>query len=147
MATDPEDQSKEEKSGQSGGFVFNDRIIAGTANFIQGGVENLTVNNQGLSAQDLSKLNDLFRPLQEQVQTLPDPGQKQAEQQMQDLHAELAKGQNANADRLNRIVDGLVELVPGALSALVSMFANPILGGLVGPVTKQILDHLQGSGT
>jgi len=43
-----------------------------------------------------------------------------------------------------KLVEGIVELVPGAVSAVVSAFATPILGGLAGPVTKFVLDKVQG---
>jgi hypothetical protein len=38
----------------------------------------------------------------------------------------------------------LAGLVPGAVSALVSAFASPVIGGLAGPVTKFVLDRIQG---
>lgn len=147
MATDSDDQNKEGKSGQRGGFIFNAPVNAETANFINGNVENLTVNNLGLSADELIKLDGLLRPLEDQVRAIPQSDQNQAEKQVQELHSELAKGKNANSDRLNQIIDGLLKMVPGALGAMVSMFANPILGGLVGPVAEQVLGHLKGSGT
>jgi hypothetical protein len=34
-------------------------------------------------------------------------------------------------------------MAPGAVGAIVSTFANPILSGLAGPVTKFVLDKLQ----
>jgi hypothetical protein len=142
MVSNSEDQSKKNREGGSG-FVFNGAVNANTANFINGDVENLTINNHGLSADELRQLKELFRPLQEQVQTSSQTIPGQAEQQVQDLHAELAKGRNANADRLNKIVDQLVDMVPSAVAALVTLFTNPILGGLVGPVTQQVLKHLQ----
>jgi hypothetical protein len=43
-----------------------------------------------------------------------------------------------------KLVDGLVELVPSATSAVVSAFATPILGGIAGPVTGFVLDKLRG---
>jgi hypothetical protein len=144
MESSSEDQSKEEKNREGGGFTFNGPVNATTMNFVNGDVENLIVNNQGLSANELRQLDELFLPLREQVRTTPQTIPNQVEQQVQDLHAELAKGQSANADRVNKIIDRLVEMVPGALGALVTMFANPILGSLVGPVTQQVLKHLQG---
>jgi hypothetical protein len=43
-----------------------------------------------------------------------------------------------------KLVNGIVGLVPGAVSAVVSAFGTPILGGVAGPVTKFVLDELQG---
>ena len=123
------------------GFQFNAPVTGQNQTFIQGDVGNI---NQGLSPEDLMKIDGLFQHLQEQVQdAAPPEKQNQANEKVQELHAELSKGQNANADRLNQIVDGLVELVPGALAAVGSMFASPILGALVGPATKFVLAHLK----
>jgi hypothetical protein len=41
------------------------------------------------------------------------------------------------------LIDGLVELVPGAVSAVTAIFVNPVLAGLTGPVTKFVLDKIQ----
>jgi hypothetical protein len=35
-------------------------------------------------------------------------------------------------------------LMPNAVSAVVSAFATPLLGGLAGPATKYVLDKIQG---
>jgi hypothetical protein len=42
-----------------------------------------------------------------------------------------------------KLIDKLVDLVPGAISAVVSAFATPILGGVAGPVTRFVLDRLK----
>jgi hypothetical protein len=130
-------------SGQNISFQFNAPVSADQQTFVNGDVDNLNIN-QGLSKDDLARLNSLFQPFKEQVQQAAPPDkQNQVEEKVQELHTELSKGQSANTDRLNKIVDGLVELVPGALSAVVSMFATPLLGGLVGPATKLVLDHIR----
>jgi hypothetical protein len=36
-------------------------------------------------------------------------------------------------------------MVPGAIGAVVNMFATPMLRGIAGPVTKSVLDKLKGS--
>ena len=46
---------------------------------------------------------------------------------------------------MGKIVDGLVGMVPGAVGAVVSMFAMPLLSGIAGPVTKYVLEKLKGS--
>ena len=43
-----------------------------------------------------------------------------------------------------KLVDGIVGLVPGAVSAVVGAFATPILGGIAGPVTQYVLDKMKG---
>lgn len=134
---------KDKKEGeQNVGFQFNAPVTAEQQTFVNGDVNNLTVN-RGLSKTELEQLDKLFHPFKEQLKEIAPPDkQAQVEEKAEELHAELSKGQSANSERLNKIVDSLVTLVPGALSSVVSMFATPILGGLVGPATKVVLDHI-----
>jgi uncharacterized protein YraI len=60
------------------------------------------------------------------------------------LKQEAAKGKNADDRVVARLVEGLVGLMPGAASAVVSAFATPILGGIAGPVTEYVLEKLRG---
>ena len=53
------------------------------------------------------------------------------------------KGKEADDSKIGKIVEGLVGMVPSAIGTVVSMFASPILGGIVGPVTKFVLDRFQ----
>ena len=55
--------------------------------------------------------------------------QPEAEAKLAALKQEAAKGKEADDGVIAKLVDGLVELVPGAASAVVSAFATPILGG------------------
>lgn len=43
-----------------------------------------------------------------------------------------------------KIIDGLADMAPGAVGAVISTFANPILAGIAGPVAKFVLNRLQG---
>ena len=125
------------------GFQFNAPVTSGTTTFINGNVDQLNIH-QGLSSTELKQLDELFQPLKETArQAAPQSQEAQVETKVQELHTELSQGKNANADRLNKVIDGLVDMAPGALGAVVSMFTSPILGALVGPVTKQVLDHIQ----
>jgi len=142
MGSEKGGKKKKESSAQSTGFQFNAPVTAETQTFINGNVDNLNIQ-RGLSANELQQLNLLFQPIKEQVQLLPQEQQKEAEEKVDELHAELAKGQGADARRLSQVVDAVVEMVPGALSAVVSMFATPVLGALVGPATNLVLDHLK----
>jgi hypothetical protein len=51
---------------------------------------------------------------------------------------------DARPNRRRGIRCGIVGLVPSAASAVVSAFATPILGDVAAPVTKFVLDKLQG---
>lgn len=95
---------------------------------------------QGISAAELDKL---FAPLVDLVHDLPSDKREPAEQKVQELKQEATKGKAADDSRLAHLIDGLVSLVPAAVSTVVGMFATPILGGLVGPVTKFVLDRFR----
>lgn len=95
---------------------------------------------QGLPAQDLELL---FVPLLAVVaQQAPAAQKVAAVQQVQELKAEVAKVKQASDSRIAQLIDGLVGMVPGAASTVVSLFAYPILNNLVGPVTKFVLGKL-----
>lgn len=142
MGSEKGDKKRKKSSAQSVGFQFNAPVTAETQTFINGNVDNLNIHC-GLSANELQQLSLLFQPIKEQVQLLPQEQQGNAEEKLDELHTELAKGQGADTNRLNQVVDALVEMVPGALGAVVSMFATPVLGALVGPATSLVLDHLK----
>ena len=98
---------------------------------------------QGIPPQQLS---DLFAPLLaavKQAGTAP-ATQAAAVEKVEQLKTEVAKGKEANDTKLGKLVDGLVDLVPAAVGAVVSMFATPLLGGIAGPVTKYVLDKIKG---
>jgi hypothetical protein len=78
------------------------------------------------------------------IQGAPAAQQVQAAEQAEALKQELAKGDKAEDTRLAKLIDGLVGLVPGAVGAVVSIFASPILAGVAGPVTKFMLDRIHG---
>ena len=124
--------------------VHGDQIttgdVSGTGIAIGRGAQaNVT---QGISPRDLELL---FAPLLAAV-AREAPADKTAEavQQVRALKAEVAKGKQADDGKIAKLVDGLVGLVPNAVGTVVSTFASPILGGIAGPVTKFVLDKLQG---
>ena len=99
---------------------------------------------QGIPPQQLS---DLFAPLLaaiKQAGSAP-AAQAAAVEKVEQLKTEVAKGKEADDPKLGKIVDGIVDLVPAAVGAVVSMFATPLLGGIAGPVTKYVLDKIKGS--
>lgn len=91
-----------------------------------------------------AQIDEIFRPLTEAVRAAPLEKQQEAAQKVEVLKSEVAKGKDANDSVMGKLVDGIVGLVPGAVSAMVGAFATPILGGVAGPVTKFVLDKLQG---
>lgn len=95
-------------------------------------------------APSAAALDAALRPLIEAVRSAPPATRAEAEVKLTELKQEAAKGKNANDSVMAKIVDGLVGLVPAAASAVVSVFATPILGGIAGPVTSFVLDKLRG---
>jgi hypothetical protein len=89
-------------------------------------------------------LDDVLRPLSKAIETAPAGARAAADAKLTALKEEAAKGKDAKDGVIAKLVDGLVELVPSATSAVVSAFATPILGGITGPVTGFVLDKLRG---
>lgn len=87
-------------------------------------------------------LGTVFAPLWHTLQQVPPENQAAAMQQAKELQSEVAKGKSANDERVADLLNGLVKLVPGAVSAVVSAFASPLLAGIAGPVTKYVLKQL-----
>ncbi len=96
---------------------------------------------QGISA---AELEPIFAPLVSLTSSLPPDRRAPAEQKVEELKQEVAKGKAADDNVMGRLIQGLVNLVPGAVGAVVSMFATPVLGGVAGPVTRFVLDRIQG---
>ena len=101
------------------------------------------VHGDQVMGDKITVLDTLFAPLTDLTSDLPPDKRELAEQKVQELKQEAAKGKAADDSRLAKLIDGVVALVPAAVSTVVSMFATPILGGLVGPVTKFVLDRIQ----
>lgn len=124
-------------------------IDTGGGAYVGGGGVNITGGDfvgrdkitHGVSPRDLEPL---FASLLAAVAQQAAPAQQGAAMQaVQELKAEVAKGSEADDSKLGRIIDGLAAMVPGAIGAVVSLFASPILSGLAGPVTKFVLDKLK----
>ncbi|MFA7335018.1 MAG: hypothetical protein WC130_12105 [Kiritimatiellia bacterium] len=89
-------------------------------------------------------LEALFAPLLAAIvqHTRTDIQAAAAAQQAVELQAEIAKGGQAEDGKLAKIIEKLTDLAPGAVGALISLFAAPLLEGIKGPVTKYVLDKL-----
>jgi|WetSurMetagenome_2_1015567.scaffolds.fasta_scaffold414254_1 hypothetical protein len=136
-------RSKKEKiPTPSGGIQINAPIHANTANFANRDV--VQTIYQGLSAAELKMLDEWFAPIRKDIQALPAALQPVAEKQVQELQDELGKGKESNPGRLNTLVDGLLALVPAAVSSVAVMFGQPVLAALVGPATGEILKRITG---
>jgi O-acetyl-ADP-ribose deacetylase (regulator of RNase III) len=127
----------------SGDKVGGDKIqvgdISGSTGVAIGRDAEVTVSS-GLSGEELQQL---FAPLMRTVQESPQNVREQAVEKAEELESEVAKSEEADDTRMANLIDGLVELVPGAVSAVTAIFVNPVLAGLTGPVTKFVLDKIQ----
>ena len=97
--------------------------------------------HQGISGAELDKL---FAPLMAAAASATPDKRAEAEEDAEALKDEVAKGDQADDTIMAKLIDGLVTLAPGAVSAVTSMFATPILAGLAGNATKFVLDKIQG---
>jgi hypothetical protein len=118
--------------GRSGGVH-----IAGTVGSVGG---DIVGRDKVVGSSSADAIDGGLRPLIEAIGAAP----AAAGTKLAALKEEVAKGKDANEGVIARLVDGLVGLVPGAASAVVSAFATPILGGIAGPVTGSVLDKLRG---
>ncbi|SAL59865.1 hypothetical protein [Caballeronia humi] len=115
--------------------------VSGTGAVIRRGAQYCV--SQGVSQRDLELL---FAPLLAVVARQTATGQQAAAvQQVQDLKAEVAKGEEADDSRIGKLIDQLVSMVPGAVGSVVNIFSTPMLGGIAGPVTEFVLDKLNPS--
>jgi hypothetical protein len=128
--------SERTPQGQSGGVN-----ISGSVGSVGG---DIVGRDKIVGIPSAAALDDALRPVLEAIRTAPPQVKPEAEAKLAALQQEAGKGENANDRTLADLVDGFVKLVPAAVSAVVSAFATPILGGVAGPVTSFVLDKLQG---
>jgi hypothetical protein len=123
-------------------IVHGDQITAGDISGAgiaigRGAQANVT---QGVAPRDLESL---FAPLLAAIaQEAPVDKKTAAAQQVQELKAEIAKGTQADDGKIASTVEGLAGLAPKAVGTIVGIFANPILSGVAGPITKYVLEKL-----
>ena len=112
---------KRATEGQSGGVN-----IGGSVGSVGG---DIVGRDKVTGAPSAAALDGALRPLIEAIRAAPAETRAEAEAKLVALKQETAKGEKANDGVIAKLVDGLVGLVPGAASAVVSAFATPVLGG------------------
>ena len=86
----------------------------------------------------------LFAPLLAAVEEHAPAEQKVAAlRQVRELKTEIVEGKEAEDGKIAMIVDGLVKGVPGAIPAIDNLFKTSALQGVMGPVTRFVLDRLK----
>jgi hypothetical protein len=130
-------ENEKSSTGQSGGVN-----VSGGSVTVGGDV----VGRDKIVGTQISQvqLDQAFRPLEEAARSAAPEKQADAMQKVKELKAEAAKGKDADDGVVAKLVKGLVGLIPSAVSAVVGAFATPILGGIAGPVTKYVLNEIQG---
>lgn len=77
------------------------------------------------------QLDQTLRGVEDALRAASPKTQADALQKLEELKTEASKGHNARDTVVAKLVDGLVQLIPGAVSAVVSAFGAPILAGVM----------------
>lgn len=115
-----------------GDFVGRDKVNV-SGGFYQPG---WTVH--GDVTQSTGDVTQHFAPLEAVSRNAP----PEAKAKVEELKAEAAKGERADDEKMAGLVEDVAALVPGAVEALVGLFAPSALGKLAGGATKYVLGRL-----
>ena len=121
---------------QSGGVN-----ISGTVGSVGG---DIVGRDKIVGIPSAAALDAALGPLLNTIKAAPPQVKPEAEAKVAELKQEVAKGKGADDRVMAKLLDELVGLVPAAASAVGSVFATPVLGALVGPVTTFALNKLRG---
>jgi hypothetical protein len=136
----PESTGGTQPTERSGGVdIHSDNVHVGGD--VTGRDKVTTTWTVGVASAEFERL---FVPLMQVLHNLPPEQRDEATQKTEALKSELSKGKDADDTVLAKLVDGIVKIIPNGVSAIVGMFASPILAGIAGPVTKFVLDRIQG---
>lgn len=130
-------KNQEPPAGQSGGIHIGGDMVAPGSN-IAGGDQTI-YSGAGTSGADLARI---LAPLLDAARAAPPEKRAQAETKVTAIHEELKKGKDADDNRLGGLLEDLTKMLPDAIKTVVTVFGNPILAGLAGPVTKFVLSRL-----
>jgi hypothetical protein len=99
-------------------------------------------------------IDDAFGPVLDAIKAAPPEVRPEAETKLkavkreavkqEAVKQEAAKGKDRDDRVMAKLLNELIDLIPAAASAVGSAFATPVLGALVGPATKFLLDKLGG---
>jgi hypothetical protein len=117
------------------------KISGGTVNT---GGGDLFGGDKIIGQQASIKLDEALQPLVTAINAAPEDKRNKALSDVETLKQEAAKGEKRDDGVVAKLVEGIVDLIPGATSAVVSAFATPILGGIAGPVTQYVLGKITG---
>lgn len=126
----------EKRGDRQGGGVNINRSTVHAANIAGRDVQ--------VRSQITSQINEAFQPVFEAIRSAPAKSQPEAVARMEALQQEAAKGAHADHSVMTKLADGLIGLVPGAVKALATTFAQPVLSGVAGPLTQFLLNKMLG---
>ncbi len=117
------------KQPQSGGVNISGRIGSVRGDIVGG---------------DKIAIDNAFGPVVDAIKAAPPQVRSEAETKLKAVKQEAAKGEDRDDGVMAKLLNELIDLIPAAVSAVGSAFATPVLGALVGPATKLVLDKLGG---
>lgn len=88
-------------------------------------------------------LDDLFGPLFAALDKVSGERRDEAHEMATALRNEAAKGEGADDATMARLVEGMCYLAPGAAGAVTTLFADPALAAVAGPITRYEVDKLK----
>lgn len=123
--------SQNSVKGQSGGVN-----VMGSTFEVQGNVAGGDIISPSMA------FHEPLAPVAAAIADAPPERRAEAQARLKELDDELQKGKNSDDGRVGRLVDGIVNLVPSAVSAIGAAFGSPLLSGIAGPVTKFVLEKI-----
>jgi uncharacterized protein YjbI with pentapeptide repeats len=126
-----------------GEVTYGDKITVGSITESEGVAIGRGARSSVSMGVSTDQIENLFRPLQDAARNSPLEKRNEPLQTLQEIKAEMAKGQQADDSRIAELIDEFVDLVPAAESTLLSTFAMPVLHKLTGPMTKDVLEKIQ----
>ncbi|MEZ4661746.1 MAG: caspase family protein [Caldilineaceae bacterium] len=129
-----------QQGDQVGGNKVTATVGDNAQNLAIGSGIHQTISTQGIDTAALDTIvAQLMRAV---VQTSDDVQMTKAMSQVHAIQAEAQKGNKADDGLLADLVADLVDLAPGAVTAVVSAFASPIFASIAGPITQHVLKRL-----
>jgi hypothetical protein len=131
----------EMRKSSTGGQIGGVNIHGGTVSTQGGDI----IGRDKIVGRDGSReVEEALRPLTDLLTSTPSEHRAAALSKLEELKREASKGEKRDDGLMAKLVEGLVGLVPSAAGAVATAFGTPILGAIAGPVTKYVIDKIQG---
>jgi hypothetical protein len=89
-------------------------------------------------------LEEELNPLAAAIGAASPEKRAEALAKLDELRAELEKGEKRNDGLVAKLIDAIAGLVPGTVSVVAGAFSSPLLSAIAGPLTKSVLEKIQG---